>query len=166
MSEPEIHVERGERSGLLVAFAAGVVVMLVVTAGLVLLTHITQSHSPGTAADKMPFGPTEQTYAAQVHFEGGPMSRATNLLNQEFTYVAGTVTNNGPRNLDGMDVVFEFHDPFHQVILRDNQRLVDRKDAPLAVGHSRDFQVTLSEHIPSEWNQQYPSIRVTGLILE
>jgi len=29
----------------------------------------------------------------------------------------------------------------------------------------RDFQVIL-ERIPSDWNRQYPSIRVTGLILK
>jgi hypothetical protein len=166
MSEPETSTERGDRSSLLVAFAAGAVVVLLLAAGLVLLTRITQSHGRGTAADKLPFGPAEQAYAAQIHFQGGQMSQATNLLNQEFTYVAGVVTNNGPRNLGGIDVVFEFHDPFNQIILRDTQRLVDPKDEPLAVGHSRDFQVTLGEHIPSEWNRQYPSIRVTGLILE
>jgi hypothetical protein len=166
MGEPEISSEREEKSRLPVAFAAGVGVVLILAAGLVLLTRITQSHGRGTAADKLPFGSAEQSYAPQIHFEGGQMSQATNLLNQEFTYVAGTITNNGPRNLGGVDVVFEFHDPFNQVILRDTQRLIDPKAEPLAVGHSRDFQITLGEHIPSDWNQQYPSIRVAGLILE
>ena len=166
MSGPENNSEREEGSRLPVAFAAGVGVVLILAAGLVLLTRVAHSHGRGTATDKLPFGSAEHSYAPQIHFEGGQMSQATNLLNQEFTYVAGTITNNGPRNLGGVDVVFEFHDPFNQVILRDTQRLIDPKAEPLAVGHSRDFQITLGEHIPSDWNQQYPSIRVAGLILE
>jgi hypothetical protein len=158
--------DRERRSGLAVAFAAGIVVVLILGAGLVLVTRITQSHGRGAGAQKLPFGSAEQAYASQIHFEGGPMSQATNLLNQEFTYVAGTVTNNGPRELHALEVAFEFHDPFNQVILRDTQKLIDSKDEPLTVGHSRDFQITLGEHIPSEWNQQYPSIRVIGLVLE
>jgi hypothetical protein len=37
---------------------------------------------------------------------------------------------------------------------------------PLKGGQQRDFQVTLERGLPAEWNQQYPSIRVTGLIVE
>jgi len=37
---------------------------------------------------------------------------------------------------------------------------------PLKAGESRDFSVTLGAHLPSEWNRQYPAIRVAGLILE
>jgi hypothetical protein len=166
MSGTENNSGREERSRLPVAFAAGAGVVLILAAGLVLLTRITQSHGRGAAAEKLPFGSAEQAYASQIHFEAGQMSQATNLLNQEFTYVAGTVRNNGPRNLGGIEVAFEFHDPFNQVILRDIQRLIEPKAEPLSVGHSRDFQITLGEHIPSQWNQQYPSIRVTGLVLE
>jgi hypothetical protein len=166
MSEAETNPTRVERSSLLVAFAAGLVVVAIFAAGLVLLTRITQSHGRAATAHKMPFGPAEQTYALQIHFQGGQMSRASNLLNQEFTYVTGTVTNDGLQSVMGMDVIFEFHDRFNQVVLRDTQHLIDPKDEPLGAGKSRDFQVTLGEHIPSQWNQQYPSIGVTGLILE
>jgi hypothetical protein len=164
--EPETNPDRSERSRLPATFAAGIVVVLILGAGIVLLTRISQSHARSSASEKLPFGSAEQAYAPQIHFEGGPLSRASNLLNQEFTYVAGTITNNGPRNLGAVDVVFEFRDPFNQVILRDTQRLVDPQGEALSVGHSREFQVTLGEPIPSEWNQQYPSIRVTGLILQ
>jgi hypothetical protein len=52
------------------------------------------------------------------------------------------------------------------VILRERQRVVELTAAPLSPGQQRDFQITIEQHIPSEWNQQYPSIRVTGLVLE
>lgn len=139
--------------------------MLILAAGLVLLSRATRSHQLG-ADQKLPFGPTEQAYAPQIHFQSGEMSQSSNLLNQEFTYVAGTVTNGGNRNVRALNVNFEFHDPFKQVVLRDAQILVDPAGQSLGPGQSRAFQVTLGAHLPSEWNREYPLIRITGLILE
>jgi hypothetical protein len=94
------------------------------------------------------------------------MSRSTNMIKQEFTYVTGTMSNDGDRNIRAMEVTVEFHDAMNQVILRDSQFVIaPQGDAPLNAGLSRDFQVTL-EHVPAEWNQEYPSIRVTGLNLQ
>lgn len=139
--------------------------MLVLAAGLVLLTRVTRPRPPG-AGEKPPFGPTEQAYAPQIHFQSGEMSQSSNLLNQEFTYVTGTVTNVGSRTLRALNVNFEFHDPFNQVVLRDAQILIDPAGQPLGPGQSRTFQVTLGAHLPSEWNRAYPLIRITGMILE
>jgi len=141
----------------------GVVITLLLAGGLVWLTRVTQ-RTAGPVG-KLPFGPKEQAYAQEIHFQGGQMSQATNFLNQEFTYVAGTVSNDGPRTLRALDVMFEFRDPFNQVVLRDPQRIL-ADGSPLKARESRDFQVTLGAHLPSEWNRQYPAIRVTGLILE
>lgn len=154
-----------ERSGFPAAFAVGVIVMLILAAGLVLLSRATRPHQLG-AGQKLPFGPTEQAYAPQIHFQSGEMSQSSNLLNQEFTYVAGTVINSGNRNVRALNVNFEFHDPFKQVVLRDAQILVDPAGQSLGPGQSRAFQVTLGAHLPSEWNREYPLIRVTGMILE
>jgi hypothetical protein len=156
---------RRDRRGFPAAFAMGVVIMLFVAAGLVWLTRITQSRGSAPVG-KLPFGSEEQAYAQHIHFQGGQMSQATNFLNQEFTYVAGTVSNDGPRTLRALDVTFEFRDPFNQVVLRDPQRLILADGSPLKAGESRDFQVTLGAHLPVEWNRQYPAIRVTGLILD
>jgi hypothetical protein len=139
--------------------------MVILAAGLVLLSRATQSHRPG-AGQKPQFGPTEQAYAPQIHFQSGEMSQSSNLLNQEFTYVAGTVTNGGNRAVRALNVNFEFHDPFKQVVLRDAQILIDLAGQPLGPGQSRAFQVTLGAHLPSEWNREYPLIRITGMILK
>lgn len=154
-----------EKSGFPAAFAVGVVIMLILAAGLVLLSRATRPRPPD-ASQKPPFGPTEQAYAPQIHFQSGEMSQSSNLLNQEFTYVAGTVTNGGNRAVRALNVNFEFHDPFKQVVLRDAQILVDPAGQRLGPGQSRAFQVTLGAHLPSEWNREYPLIRITGMILE
>jgi len=146
------------------AFVAGAIVVLLLLGGIVLLTRWTQPHG-SAAAIVFPFGAAEQAYAEHIHFNDIQMARATNFLNQEFTYVAGTISNDGARTLRGLEILLEFHDPFKQVILREKQQLVGPGTRPLEGGERRAFQVTL-EHVPAEWDQQYPSIRVTGLIME
>src|SRR5690348_824189 len=165
MAEPAETNNGKERNGFPAAFAIGIVIMLILAGGLVLLSRVTRPHPPG-AGQKPPFGPAEQAYAPQIRFQPGEMSQSSNLLNQEFTYVAGTVTNAGNRRLRALNVNFEFHDPFNQVVLRDAQTLIDPAGKPLGPGQSRTFQVTLGAHLPSEWNRAYPVIRVTGMILE
>jgi hypothetical protein len=49
--------------------------------------------------------------------------------------------------------------------LRETEVLIPPNGEPLPAGQRRPFQITL-EHIPAEWNQQYPSINLTGLTLE
>jgi len=163
--EPETTEERGSRSSFPAAFALGIVVTLILAGGLVWLVRVTQSKGPAPIG-KLSFGAEEQGYAQQIHFRPGQMSQATNFLNQEFTYVGGTVSNDGPRAVRALDVVIEFRDPFNQVVLRDPQRIILTESPALKAGESRDFSVTLGAHLPSEWNRQYPAFRITGLILE
>jgi hypothetical protein len=92
------------------------------------------------------------------------MSLAANFLNQEVTFVFGTLENGGNRRIKQIEITLEFHDPFNQVVLRDAQRLFLPTAVPLGAGQQRDFQVGY-EHISAQWNNGYPSIRVTGLDL-
>jgi hypothetical protein len=107
-------------------------------------------------------GPAEQAYAQQIHFLEPKMSRAANFLNQEVTFVFGSVENGGDRKVKQIEITLEFHDPFNQVVLRDTQRLFLPNAAPMLPGQQRDFQVGY-EHISAQWNNGYPTIRVTGL---
>ncbi len=139
--------------------------MALLFGGFYLLMRVVGSHGPAVAV-KFPFGPAEQAYAERIHFNNLRMSRSTNMLKQEFTYVNGTISNDGVQTIRAMEVTVEFRDPLNQVILRDSQFVIaPSADPPLNAGLSREFQVTL-EHVPAEWNQEYPSIRVTGLILQ
>lgn len=161
---PGDHVDYDEKSRFPVAFLAGVVVVLIV-AGLIALA-IEKSKPTGIAAAKnLPFGPQEQTYAPKIQFTGIQMAHSTNFLNQEFTFVAGTIVNNGDKAVVALQVIIEFHDQFNQSILRDSEMLLQPPVAPVPAGQMRDFQVIL-ERIPSDWNRQYPSIRVSGLVLQ
>jgi hypothetical protein len=162
--EPEVSAPRDDRSRLPVAFAAGAIVVLLVVGGLLLVTRSIKSHQ-SAASPRLPFSVAEQAYAGRIHFTDIQLSKATNMLNQEFTYVAGVISNDGVRTIRGLDVTLEFRDPFNQVILRETEHLIGPGAQPLTGGARRDFQITF-EHVPSEWNQQYPAIQVIGLILE
>jgi hypothetical protein len=153
-----------EKRGFPVAFLLGTIIVLIV-AGL-LAFAIEKSKPTGVAAAKnLPFGAQEQAYAPKIQFTGIQMAHSTNFLNQEFTFVAGTIVNNGDKAIVGLQVNIEFHDQFNQIILRDSEMLIQPPAAPLPGGQMRDFQVIL-ERIPSDWNRQYPSIRAAGLVLQ
>jgi hypothetical protein len=62
-------------------------------------------------------------------------------------------------------VMVEFHDEFKQVVLKETERPIRRSDAPLKAGEQREFNLAIDQGLPSTWDQQYPSIRVTGLVL-
>jgi hypothetical protein len=174
MAEPEESItqhqegdpEYGQepKSDFPAAFLAGAVVVLIVFAGIMALIHFSRPTGP-TPDQKLPFGAVEQAYAERIHFSNIQMARAKNMLDQEFTYVVGTTSNDGTRSIRGLDVTIEFRDPFNQVVLRQTERLIGISTGPLDAGQKRDFQITL-EHVPAEWNQQYPAFRVTGLILD
>jgi hypothetical protein len=162
--DPGESTDREDRSRLPIALAAGAAVVLVLFGGLLLVSRTMRTHGPA-AVETLPFGAAEQAYAQRIHFTNMQMARATNFLNQEFTYVAGTISNDGTRTLRRLQVTLEFHDPLNQVVLRETQLLITSPARPLDGGQRRDFQVTL-EHVPVTWDQQYPSIRVSGVVLE
>jgi len=160
--DPGESSDREDRSRLPMALAAGAGVVILILAGLLLVSRTMRTRGP--VAETLPFGPVEQAYAQRIHFTNLKMARATNFLNQEFTYIAGTISNDGTRTLKRLQVTLEFHDPLNQVVLRETQLLITSPARPLDGGQRRDFQVTL-EHVPATWDQQYPSIRVSGAVL-
>ncbi len=161
----ETSAEPEDRKRLWISLAAGAGIVLILVAAIFLLTR--QRSAPGAGAvERLPFGPDERAYAAHIHFLDLRMSRAANFLNQEVTYVTGQISNDGVRTIREVEVTLEFHDPFNQVVLRETRALLGTPRArPLPGGQRRGFQISL-EHVPDTWNQQYPSIRVTGLRLE
>jgi len=144
--------------------AAGAGLVLVVILAGVLLTR-GGGTNPTQQAVHPPFGPAEQAYAAQIHISNLQLSQANNMLNQEFTYVVGTVANAGTRTARAIEVTVEFHDLIHQVVLRDTLPLFPPEAGPLQASRERSFQLTF-EHVPPAWNHEAPSIRVTGLDLQ
>jgi len=149
---------------------APMVLLVGVAAALVLLgvIYLAGRLTPAPAKvieQPLPMGPAEQAYAQNVQFLEPKVARAANFLNQEVTFVFGTVLNNGPRAVRQIEITLEFHDVFNQVVLRDKLRLFSPTAVPLAPNDRRDFQLSY-ETLPAQWNQAYPTIRITGLQLQ
>lgn len=147
-----------------VAFLLGLIVVGVVLGGLYVYTQRTASHGP-SAPKPLPMGPAEEAYASRIHFLDIKMSRAANLLNQEVTYVTAVLSNDGDRVIRDLEVTVEFRDVLNQVVLRDMRRPLGSRAQPIDPLRRREIELTF-EHIPAEWNRQFPAIRVTGLVLE
>ena len=156
-------IEPQEPNTFPVALIIGVVIVALIVAGITIAARVTRNHSP-QGVQHLPFGPAEQTAAARIHFLDPQMGRASNFLNQDVTYVGGVLENSGVDNLDDVEVIMEFHDPFNQVVLRETRRLFGPNTPVIQGGTRRDFQVSL-EYIPEQWNQQYPTMRVVGVQL-
>ncbi|MGH9774904.1 MAG: FxLYD domain-containing protein [Candidatus Acidiferrales bacterium] len=157
-------MELEERNNFPWPLVVGAVIVLLIMGGISLLVkHAGSSGAPGE--QKLPFGAAEQAYATRIHFLEPKMAQADNMLRQQFTYIHGVLSNDGDRNLGEVELTFEFHDPFNQVVLREPRRIVGEHGQHIGGGERRQFDISF-DNIPSEWNQQYPSIRVTGLVFE
>ncbi len=154
--------EAQEKRAFPVAFSIGAAVVLLVVAGLWFWSN---SLSGPTAEAPLPFGPEEQKYAERIRFRDIRMSRAENMLGQEITFIECVLENAGTATLREIEVEIEFRDFMNQVVLREKKRLLGRYAAPLGGGGSRTVQFNF-EHIPADWNQQYPNTRVTGVSME
>ncbi len=153
-----------EKSRMPAAFAAGLVVVLVLLLGLFFLAQRSRHNVP-VAETRLSMTAVEQAYAGRIHFVDLKMSRAANFLNQEVTYLFGTMSNDGDRAIGEAEITIEFHDSLNQVVLRETHRVLGARAGPLGAGQNREFQVSF-DHVPPDWNVQVPSIRVTGLRLE
>lgn len=158
-------MRRQRGSGFPAAFAAGLVVCLVLAGAVVLISRHARKPQQAAHAAKLPFGPAEQAYAPNIHFTHIKLARAENFLGEEFTYVQVTISNAGSQTVHGLAIRLEFYDPFKQVILRDDEQLVKPSDPPLRPGEQRGLQITLGS-IPAEWNHQDPLFHVAGLVLQ
>ena len=138
--------------------------MTLIIGGLYVAARLTPAPAPAIEVP-LPMGAAEQAYVPQIQFLEPKVARASNFLNQTVTLVFGTVQNSGSRGVKQIEITLEFHDVFNQVVLRDKQRLFTPTAAPLAPNDQRDFQLGY-ETLPAQWNQAYPTIRITGLQLQ
>ena len=167
MSDPQNVPQLGQREGgrqFGVALIAGLVVVLILAVSAYFWIQKT-STKPVAEAPPLPMGDAEKAYAPQIEFGSFDLSRASNFLNQQVTYVNGVVSNRGPRDVVEMEVTLEFRDIGQNVILRDKQRMFGRKERPLRSLEKRAFQLNF-ENIPDGWNQVPPAFIITGLRLQ
>jgi hypothetical protein len=154
--------EEKSRAPIVLLVGAGAALLLI---GIFYLVGRLTPAPTKAVEQPLPMGSAEQAYVPQIEFLEPKVARAANFLNQEVTFVFGTVLNDGSRPIRQIELTLEFHDVFNQVVLRDKQRLFGPNAVPLPPHERRDFQLGY-ETLPAQWNQAYPTIHITGLLLQ
>ena len=138
-----------------------------VIAGVLLVVFWTPSQHVAQVTPNikpLPFGPAEQSYAANVKFENLKMSRFENMFKQQVTYLAGDIFNSGDRTVADVQITVEFHNIQNQVVLHQTLRPMEPNPVAIPPGQRQSFQLGFDE-VPGDWNENYPTIRITGLLL-
>jgi hypothetical protein len=148
------------------ALLGGLAVVILVAAGAVLMSKSVHVVTPPPSTP-MAFGPEEQAYAAHIRFTNIQLSKSSNMLNQQFTYINGTVSNDGDRAIKRLAMSVNFYNDIDnkQIALHDTETIIGPTDQPLPPHQQRDFSVTL-ESFPENWNQQMPTFATSGLVLQ
>jgi hypothetical protein len=157
-------VDQEDKSRLLISFVVGACVVALIFGGFALAMRFSGQSRP--AMEKpLPFGPAEQAYASNIHFQNLEMSGFENMLHQKVTFINGEITNNGPRSIAAADVTVVFYGQQKKVVMRETRRVIGEQSRPLETGGTRDMQIGF-ETIPKDWNHEFPAVRVTGLVLQ
>jgi len=155
-----------ERESNLRPILIGVVIIVVVVGVVVLLSR-------GSSKGPAPPHP----YAANLKISDVKMSQAQNFVGASVTYIDGTVTNAGDKTVMHATVHVEFKNSMDQVVQIEDLPLrilqtggpypdaVDLGVSPLAPAQSKPFRLTF-EHVSADWNQAYPTLQVTDVIVK
>lgn len=145
------------------AIGLGVVVLALIALAITWLGR--GSPAPSTAPQNLPFGSPERAYAPQLKFENLNLSRFANMFDQEVTYVAGDVENQGNRTVLDVQVTFVFQDVNGKLVHAETVPLLGLRPVPIPPGGKQSFRVGF-EQLPDTWNMRDPDLRVSGLILK
>ncbi len=116
-------------------------------------------------------------YAANIQLSNIKMSAAQNFVGATVTYIDGTLTNAGDRTVTHAVAHVIFRDEMNQIAQAEDISLrvlqtggpyldaVDLGASPLAPGQSKPFRLTF-EHVTGQWNQNYPELKVTDVVLK
>ena len=116
-------------------------------------------------------------YAASVKLSDFKMSAAENFVGATVSYVDGSVTNSGGKNVTHVIVEVNFKDDLGQLAQREDLPMqvlktdgpypeaVDFNLSPLGPGQSKTFRLTF-ESISAQWNHQFPDIQVTDVAVK
>jgi len=116
-------------------------------------------------------------YIAQLKLSDFKMSAAENFIGSTVSYIDGSITNTSDKTVSHVMVEVNFLDSMGQLAQREELPLrvvrtngaylepVDLNVAPLAPGQTQPFRLTF-DSISTQWNHQYPNIRITDVTVK
>ncbi len=141
------------------------IVLIVVVVGLIIL--LSRAEKPAAS------GPPP--YAANLKLSDLKLSAAQNFVGATVTYLDGKITNTGDKTVTGITVEAMFKNSMDQVAQKEilpvhvlqlggpYPDVLDLGAAPLAPAQTRPFRLTVEGSITTDWNQQYPDLRIVGV---
>ena len=162
--QPNPTVQERETNWRAIGIAVGTVVVIVALIWLI-----------SRGEQKAPSGPPP--YAANIKFSDLKMSAAENFVGATVSYIDGTVANAGDKTVTHVVVEVTFKDSIGQLAQRETVPLrvlrttgpypeaVDLNASPLPPGQSKPFRLTF-ESISTQWNHEYPGLKVTDVALK
>lgn len=159
--------EPRDRNWLPLAIAAAVVVVL---GAVLFFVYSRQAGKSRATAIDAPLDP----YAAHLTISNVAMSRSSNYIGAQITYVDGHIVNTGARTVTGITAQVLFRDYTNIVtqnttepmqFIRTRTPYVDVEPvsaAPLKPGEGQDFRLVF-DGVSTEWNGAYPEIRLVRI---
>jgi hypothetical protein len=115
--------------------------------------------------------PTVSPYANNLQISDLKLATAENFVGGSVTYIYGTLTNSGDKNVTGARVQVLFRNSLGEIVQQEPVAVrVETKNfgqtdyvplasMPLAPGQKREFRLTF-DHISDDWDRGYPEMRV------
>jgi hypothetical protein len=150
-----------------------IVAAAVVILGLAILVVVGGHGAPQTPSTGTGMAAADP-YASKLPIDGLQMSEATSFSGAKVTYIDGHIANTGNQTVVGIDVQVGFRSDVDQFaariavplsLIRTRDPYVDTgpvSAAPIEPGQSREFRL-IFDTVPSDWNLQFPEIRVIGV---
>lgn len=142
------------------------IVLVVALIGLIVLLSRGEKSTPA--------GPPP--YASKLKLSDLKLSAAQNFVGGTVTYLDGNIRNTGDKTVTGVTVEAVFKNSMGQVAQKEDLPLhvlqtggpypdvADLTMAPLAPGQSRQFRLTVEGAITTDWDQQYPELRIIHIV--
>ena len=140
----------------------GVIVLVVALAGATLGWFLYQR------APEQSEAPPELSEEARNYLPNLALSNDTGMtakedaLGQTLLEITGSITNNGDRVCEVVEVNVVFREVNGLEIDRQRSTVVDRRTGPLAPGETQDFRMAF-DNIPEAWNQAFPSLFISQI---
>ena len=90
------------------------------------------------------------------------MTAKDDALGQTLLEITGSITNNGDRVCDVVEVNVVFREVNGIEIDRQRATIVDRRTGPLEPGATQDFRMAF-DNVPQDWNQAFPSLFISQI---
>jgi hypothetical protein len=118
--------------------------------------------APKPGSQEIQLTPEAKAYIANLQLADVGMQAKLDYFSQKVVEIQGSITNNGDRGLDVVEVYCVFRNGQGQVLARDRAPIVSKKMGGLKPGETKTFRLPF-DAVPSGWNQQMPNLVIAGI---